>query len=1238
MMVKTFVTPEVPRPLAEVLARRPKWSAGHCLRLIHRLALHVQSLHEQGRLHRAIGVETVTVDEQLRPTLDPPVGPRCFGGDDHADPEFCPPVLGQGDPIELPEALETLGKVLQENGHSLDPRSIDVYQLGVLLCRLATGQSIRCYMLDPTVKAEVPDTIQAVLDRALGHDAAGRIDDCGQLIEALDEAASRLDSTEEPFSLHETPAHGSMIGVNADTPPKGLSPASKSSGDELPFERLGHFQIVEKIGYGGMGDVYRGYDESLDRHVAVKVLPAELARDEDFVRRFHAEATAAAKVAHPNVVPVYFIGQDAGHHFFAMQYIEGESLADRLKRRGRLPLDETLEVLVECLAGLKAAHDHGLIHRDIKPGNILLERRTSRAMLVDFGLVRRMGESTNMTATGVVMGTVDYIAPEQARGQKVDGRADLYSMGVLAYQLLAGRLPFEAETPTAMIFQHAYEDPKPLTELAPDVPQPIVYVIARMMAKAPDDRYRSCHELLADLEAYRRGESIEIVEPSPEKPSPTLLASELSAVPELPANLDRLADDRPLRRARDLAATMFRRHAPEFVKELQNTTQQVDGAVAEYERRHARLSKLHAEACEIANELAEQLGANKKALAEFDKLADSATDAHERHAALDKQAECEEQVAVLQDQLVQQQQQVEETEHHLTKADATLARLRSQRDLLKARLRTADARQKMDIGRPRAKRRRLVLAVVVSCVILLSWAVLWFSPGQPELAAPRPNIVPVPSLEPQPVSAAGSSSIRGMVFEDRNGDGVRDLGERGLPGWTIQVQRVEGDGELLQTFVNPSPAALDKFGQFVTAVGSNVLVTAVDDDTVGSNAGAAYLFHGVTGQLLQTFLNPTPHADDFFGHSAAVVGDQLLISDHMDDAPGQDAGTVHLFDVATGEYVRTIANPDPARGTGFGVSVASSGEQALIGLATVQDGGAMAYLYNGMSGELIRTYDKPKSRPEAWQNRSVSMVGKHVLVGAPDETPRRAAGAGAAYLFDGSTGEIRHRLVTLKARSNDKFGHCVAAVGRNILVGAYLDDRAAVDSGAVYLFDGETGELLRTFLDPERHPTDQFGYAVAGVGDDVLVGAFADDTGGQDSGTVYLFDGKTGNLLHTYHNPEPNPADWFGASVAATEDKVLVGAMYDDTGGADVGAAYLFGRVRGDTPITVTTNPEGFYEFTQQGPGKYLVWAVKRDGYALTGSRRGRAREVIVTSGEAISGPQFGVYQLEESWNDDKDR
>jgi serine/threonine protein kinase len=675
--------------------------------LARRLALAVQALHRQGRIHRSLDAATVTVDGQFSPQLPPLAGPCRFGGE-RSDPEVCPPELAQGPVVDVPAEIEAAAAILRERAVPIDARRIDIYQLGVLLCQLLTGERFLNYLYSPTCKAKVPPMARVVLESCLGENRAGQFVDCGNLIASLDDLIRQLPDV-QATSTSETPSAGSVMVIPSDTPPHGksavspaLTPVGKNQDpnqyQKLPFERLGHFRIVEQIGHGGMGDVYRGYDESLDRYVAIKVLPAELARDEDFVRRFQAEATAVAKVAHPNVVPIHFIGQDAGYQFFAMQYIEGESLAERLARQKRLPVEQAVEIIGQCLTGLEAAHRQGLVHRDIKPNNVLLEASSGRAMLVDFGLVRRIDGGTQHTATGVVMGTVDYIAPEQARGQPVDGRTDIYSLGVMFYQLLAGRLPFQGDTPTTMIFQHAYEKPFPLEQAAPDVPPPLVGIIVRMMAKEPDSRYTDCAAVLADITAYRQdnlrwpacgravggedGDGEDVVFPP--------------AIPFLP-------QDTPWQRARDWAATMFCRYAPEQIHDLQSTTQQMDAAVAHYQRRRDRLANLLEEARGLESELSRQ--------------------------------------------------EVEDLESQLNKANARLAQLRSQRDLLEAR-----GRLEGGLRRPRRHRWWLPVAGTAALAVSISWL----------LVAPRKAFI-------EPSAAAVSEQRADIVGSQPYLDALADI-------------------------------------------------------------------------------------------------------------------------------------------------------------------------------------------------------------------------------------------------------------------------------------------------------------------------------------------------------------------------------------------------------------------------------------------------------------------------------
>jgi len=732
----------VSQPLAELFAAGPSWTLKERLVLANRLALAVQAIHIKGRTHRALDATTVTVDERLQPQLGPPAGPRRFGAE-QSDPEFCPPELALDTAVELPAEIAAATVILRQQGLAVDPRRVDVYQFGVLLCQLLTGESLSSYRYSTSVKAKTPPQARAVLDRCLGEGAAAPLADCKDLIETLEELLRQCANELSP-SIRETPARGSALAFLAETPPQGFAvaaPAENSAVEELPFERLGHFQILQRIGSGGMGDVYQGYDASLDRYVAIKVLPAALARDKDFVRRFQVEATAVAKLAHPNVVPIHFIGQDAGHHFFAMQFIEGESLGQQLARQQRLPLEQATGIVEQCLAGLEAAHARGLVHRDIKPGNVLLDHGASgalgrgRAVLVDFGLVRQAGAEAQMTDTGVVMGTADYIAPEQARGQHVDGRSDIYSLGVMFYLLLAGRLPYRADTPTAMIFQHAYEEPFPLTRAAPDVPQPVIQVIARMMAKDPAERYGSCAAVLADLRAFREGRP---VQPSPPAPLPEGEGREQvplslrervgvrgsspdSGAEPSPAPFALLPPDTPWQRAKDWAATMFRRHAPEALQELRSTTQQVDGAVAEHERRAKRLRGLLDEARGVVAELAVQIGTSERAAGDLD--AQAAKDDCPA-AVQDKLRACREDLAALHAQRDQQQEQTGQLEIELAKAEATLARLRSQRDMLHARMKAVEASQQVEgtasLRRTRFRwERKRLLAVAATAVLIL---------------------------------------------------------------------------------------------------------------------------------------------------------------------------------------------------------------------------------------------------------------------------------------------------------------------------------------------------------------------------------------------------------------------------------------------------------------------------------------------------------------------------------------
>ncbi|MCL6581740.1 MAG: Stk1 family PASTA domain-containing Ser/Thr kinase, partial [Firmicutes bacterium] len=264
----------------------------------------------------------------------------------------------------------------------------------------------------------------------------------------------------------------------------------------------GRYEILEKLGAGGMAVVYRAVDTLLQRPVTVKVLRSELAGDEAVVKRFRREAQSAASLSHPNVVGVYDVGRQDDVHYIVMEYVEGKSLKDIIAERGPLPAEEALRIARQICEALRHAHGHHIIHRDVKPHNVLITPE-GRAKVTDFGIA---GAATTSTVTypGVLLGTVYYFSPEQAQGKYGDERSDLYALGVVLYEMLTGRVPFEGESPVSVALKQIREEPRPLRELNPRVPPAAERVVLRAMAKAPELRYQSAAEMLKDLDALQR--------------------------------------------------------------------------------------------------------------------------------------------------------------------------------------------------------------------------------------------------------------------------------------------------------------------------------------------------------------------------------------------------------------------------------------------------------------------------------------------------------------------------------------------------------------------------------------------------------------------------------------------------------------------------------------------------------------------------------------------------------------
>ncbi|HLO29459.1 MAG TPA: serine/threonine-protein kinase [Anaerolineales bacterium] len=299
-------------------------------------------------------------------------------------------------------------------------------------------------------------------------------------------------------------------------------------------QMLGAYRIIGQIGKGGMATVYKAYQASVDRYVAIKVLPSQLAESPEFATRFHQEARIIAKLEHPHILPVFDYGESEGVAYFVMRYLDAGTLKDRMEARRPLPLDDIDRIFTQLADALSYAHGHGIVHRDLKPANALIDSQ-GNVFLTDFGIAKLLeSASPRLTQTDAIMGTPAYISPEQAQAKPVDQRSDIYSLGIILYEMVTGGVPYVADTPLAVLFKHI-SDPLPLPSLVkPDIPPSIEQVILKALAKEPQDRYTTAAEFVA---AWKRAlEEKETVRVAPETISPPAASAGPSAqTPPKPA-------------------------------------------------------------------------------------------------------------------------------------------------------------------------------------------------------------------------------------------------------------------------------------------------------------------------------------------------------------------------------------------------------------------------------------------------------------------------------------------------------------------------------------------------------------------------------------------------------------------------------------------------------------------------------------------------------------------------------
>ncbi len=386
--------------------------------------------------------------------------------------------LAQG--VDLPRLLSS-GKIDLPPFHAPEiiaggdlSLQADFYAFGVTLYKTLTGEMPAAGKdsWPGSIKPGIPPELDELVAKCLNTDPARRVQSAYEFLDYVEQARQGMGAGREE----------TIIGME----------------DSLVGQTLGGYRLVERLGQGGMATVYKAYEAALGRYVAVKVLPQFFARDPNFMKRFQREAKAVAQLSHPNIVPIHTYGEHGNITYIVMQYVEGGTL--KHGRGNVLGSEDALEMLLPVVRALDYAHQRGIVHRDIKPSNILLTER-GWPMLADFGLAQMAEASVRLTGTGVGVGTPMYMSPEQGQGVNVDQRTDIYSMGIVLYELLTGDVPFRADTPMAVVIKHMTAPMPPPRQVNADIPEELEMIILKATAKDPDDRYQSAEEMAQAMEA-----------------------------------------------------------------------------------------------------------------------------------------------------------------------------------------------------------------------------------------------------------------------------------------------------------------------------------------------------------------------------------------------------------------------------------------------------------------------------------------------------------------------------------------------------------------------------------------------------------------------------------------------------------------------------------------------------------------------------------------------------------------
>src|SRR5882724_5645044 len=335
---------------------------------------------------------------------------------------------------------------------------------------------------------------------------------CGKCGKAVPASEATFIGNDEPPAPSATPPQipNTPLTPGVPTPgtPEGWSISSARApapvlppGEFAPGTVLGHrYEILSLLGQGGMGAVYKARDTELDRMVALKIIRPDLTTNPEILKRFKQELILARQVTHRNVIRIFDLGQADGFKFITMEYLEGKDLRGVLREKGKLPPEEAARIILQICRALEVAHGEGVVHRDLKPQNIMLDAN-GRAYVMDFGIARS-AHLPGMTQTGALIGTPEYMSPEQGKGEKLDERSDLFSLGVIFYELVAGQSPFYSETPLATLWKRMQEKARPLREVDPSIPKPLSDIVAKAMEIEPADRFASAGEMAQQLEIW----------------------------------------------------------------------------------------------------------------------------------------------------------------------------------------------------------------------------------------------------------------------------------------------------------------------------------------------------------------------------------------------------------------------------------------------------------------------------------------------------------------------------------------------------------------------------------------------------------------------------------------------------------------------------------------------------------------------------------------------------------------